>query len=291
MQNKSRWSHRLPSPAAVFPIARPRSPANVLFVRPSRIRQRLRQNQPACFSCQYYPTALMPAHAAQAGLDALWLDTEHNTWDRRELQRMIALYHLANVDCIVRTGTRLAADLYHFLEDGASALLIPLVNTAADAEALVRATKFPPLGERGLDGSGIDNRFYLKGTDGYPAVANDETLLIVQIETPEALDNVEAIAAVPGVDGLFIGPGDLALRLGCPLDWSHPSMQAAQARVATAAARHNVAWGRPAGTVEDMRKLAAAGARLINHGSDFGAIMAMMSQYGRNVAEALNGLR
>jgi 4-hydroxy-2-oxoheptanedioate aldolase len=89
-------------------------------MRSSLIRQRLRHNKPARIACLYYPTMMMPAHAARAGFDAIWLDTEHSTWERRELQRLIAQHHLANIDCIVRTGSRHASELYHLLEDGAS---------------------------------------------------------------------------------------------------------------------------------------------------------------------------
>lgn len=234
----------------------------------------------------YFPTAMMPAHAARAGFDAIWLDSEHSTWERRETQRMIAMHHLANLDCIVRTGSRNATDLYHLLEDGATGLMIPLVNTAADAAALAQAVKFPPLGQRGLDGAGLDNNFYLDGTLAYPAAANADTFLIVQIETPEALGNVEAIAATPGVDGLFIGPGDLSLRLGCPLDWKNPSMIAAQAKVAAAAKSHGKAWGRPSGSAEDIAELTRAGARLIAHGSDFSAVMRMLPAFAQAFAAA-----
>lgn len=235
----------------------------------------------------YYPSAMMPAHAAKAGYDAIWLDAEHNTWDRRELQRMIALHHLANIDCIVRTGSRNATDLYHLLEDGATGLMIPLVSTAADAADLARVVKFPPLGQRGLDGAGIDNDFYLEGTAAYPAAANRETLLIVQIETPEALQNIDAIASTKGIDGLFIGPGDLALRLNCPLDWDHPLMVAAEDTVAAAAARHRIAWGRPGGGAVQIKRIAGKGGRLIAHGSDFGALMTMLSAYGKTLDEAV----
>lgn len=256
-------------------------------MRPSLVRSRLRQGLPARIACQYYPTAMMPAHAAKAGYDAIWLDGEHNTWDRRELQRMIALHHLANIDCIVRTGSRNATDLYHLLEDGATGLMIPLVHTPEEAAALVSAVKFPPLGQRGLDGAGLDNDFYLQGTAAYPAAANQETLLILQIESAEAVTNIEAIAATKGVDGLFIGPGDLALRLGCPLDWKHPQMIAAQSAIAEAAARHGVAWGRPSATAEDIAVIAGLGARLIAHGSDFSAIAQLLANGGRTLATGL----
>ena len=138
-----------------------------------------------------------------------------------------------------------------------------------------------------LDGAGLDNDFYLNGTLAYPAAANAETFLIVQIETPEALANIDAIAGTPGIDGLFIGPGDLSLRLGCPLDWKNPKMVEAQAQVAAAAARHGIAWGRPSGTAEDIAALKHQGAKLIAHGSDFGAVMKMMPVFAKTMSEGL----
>lgn len=256
-------------------------------MRASLIRSRLRQDLVVRIAAIYYPTAMMPAHAAQAGFDALWLDAEHNTWGRREIQRMVALHHLANIDCLVRTGSRNANELYHLLEDGVTALMIPLVNTAADAAQLAAAVKFPPLGQRGLDGASLDNNFYLGAGENYPRDANAETFLIVQIETPEALANLDKIAATPGIDGLFIGPGDLALRSGCPVDWGHPTMTAAEDAVATAAERHRIAWGRPAGSVEQIARIARKGGRLIAHGSDFGAVMSMLPTYANNFAAGL----
>lgn len=256
-------------------------------MRSSLIRSRLRQGLAVRIAALYYPSAMMPAHAAKAGFDALWLDAEHNTWDRREIQRMVALHHLANIDCLVRTGSRNANELYHLLEDGVTALMIPLVNTAEDAAHLAAAVKFPPLGQRGLDGASLDNNFYLGAGDKYPESANAEIFLIVQIETPEALANLDAIAGTPGVDALFIGPGDLALRLGCPTDWNHPQMAAVEDTVAAAAARHRIAWGRPGGNVEQIARIARKGGKLIAHGSDFGAIMTMLPAYAKNLADGL----
>lgn len=259
-------------------------------MRTSRIRTRLDNNQIVRIACLYYPTKSMPAHAAHANYDALWLDAEHNAWERRDIQHMMALHHLANIDCMVRTGSRCPTDLYRLLEDGASALLIPHVNSRREAEALVSAAKFPPAGQRGVDGAGLDNGFAVHGRDhGYFETANRETLLIVQIETPGAIEAVEEIASVPGLDGMFIGPGDLALRLGCPMDWAEPKMQKAQARVAAAAARHGIAWGRPARSAEDIRDLAGAGARLIAHGSDFGSMAMGIPLYAKHFDEALGG--
>ena len=256
-------------------------------MRTSRLRSRFRQKQAARLACLYYPTAMMPAHAAKAGFDALWLDAEHNTWDRREVQRMIALANLANIDTLVRTANRMPGELYRFLEDGATALMIPMVNNRAEATALVNAVKFPPLGQRGIDGAGMDNNFYLDGVANYPKDANEQTLLVVQIETPEAVENVDDIASIPGIDGLFIGPGDLALRIGCAPDWKLPQMAAAQAKVSAAAAKHGKAWGRPSRDADDIRALNALGAQIIAHGSDFGSVAMMLPKFAATLTEAL----
>ncbi len=168
-----------------------------------------------------------------------------------------------------------------------TALMIPLVNTPEDAARLAGAVKFPPIGQRGLDGASLDNNFYLSPTATYPDAANAETFLILQIETPEALQNLDQIAGTPGVDGLFLGPGDLSRRLGCPTDWNHPQMAAAEDAVAAAAAKHKIAWGRPAGNVEQVSRIARKGGKLIAHGSDFGAVMTALPTYAKNLADGI----
>lgn len=254
-------------------------------MRTSKILKKLRAGEVARICCLYSPMNMYARHAANAGFDGIWLDNEHNIWDNRELQRMIALHHLADIDCVVRPAVLGKTQLYQLLETGATGVLVPHVSTRAAAEFLVDALKFPPIGHRGLDGASIDNDFFLQGAQQYPAAANRETLVAVQIETAEALENVDEIASVPGVDLLFIGPGDLALRLGVPLDWTDPKMQAAQQKVAAAAARHGIHWGRPSGSVEDMKRLIRAGARFIAHGSDFESVMFSMQQRYRKVFE------
>lgn len=257
-------------------------------MRSSITRARLRQALVARIVCMYYPCAMLPAHAARAGFDAVWLDAEHNAWDHREIQRLIALHHLANIDCIVRTGSRNPNELYRLLEDGATGVMIPHVDTAADADALVRAVKFPPIGQRGVDGAGLDNDFYFYSRQSYVAAATEETLLILQIESTEALANLDSIAAIPGVDALFIGPGDLALSIGCDLDWNGPEMTAAEDAVAAAATNHGIAWGRPAGDEEQIARAVRKSAQLIAHGSDFGAIMAMLPSYAQTFSSSLD---
>jgi 2-keto-3-deoxy-L-rhamnonate aldolase RhmA len=215
--------------------------------------------------------------AADKGFDCIWLDLEHRAMADREVQALLAYFHLCNIDCMVRAPTLEKTKLYRYLEDGAAGLLIPLVSTPEKARSLVQAVKFPPLGERGLDGAGLDSDFYLRGDADFPGRANRETFLVVQIETPEAVANVDAIVAVEGIDGVFIGPGDLGLRLK-HAGSEAPTMEQAVARVAEAAARHGKAWGQPTFSLEHMQQLHAQGARILNHGGDFGAMIQMLQE-------------
>src|SRR5688572_30314620 len=184
-------------------------------MRSSRVLEKIRSGKVArlCALGSYLP--YFPTVAAQAGYDGVWVDGEHKPFDPREAQALIAFHHLANIDCLWRPPTREKAALYRILEDGATGLVIPHVESVEEARALVAATRFPPTGNRGLDGAALDAGYGFGGDTNYPAAANRETILFVQIETPEALEQVETIAALDGVSGLFLGPGDMAFRLQC----------------------------------------------------------------------------
>lgn len=241
-------------------------------MRRSRILAKVRAGQPA-FICSTgsfsVPFAPLAAHY---GYDGVWVDAEHFPWDPRDIDAMIARHHEADIDCLWRPGTKEKNALYRLLEDGAAGLMIPHVSTAEQARALVQAVKFPPLGDRGMSGGGRDARYWVGMAKDYVEAANRETFLCVQIETPEAVANAEAIAAVPGVEMLFIGPGDLSLRLGCSPAPSDPAMRAAHEKVAAACRAHGKAWGRPVGSAEDARTIIGQGAQLIAFGSDFAAL-------------------
>ncbi len=113
------------------------------------------------------------------------------------------MFHLADIDCLLRAPTLEKTLLYRYLEDGAAGLMIPPCLHSQKARELVQALKFPPLGDRGLDGAGLDCDYIIQGGESYPDEANAETFLVVQIETVEAVLNVDEIAAVPGVDALL----------------------------------------------------------------------------------------
>ncbi|MCX7394437.1 MAG: aldolase/citrate lyase family protein [Planctomycetales bacterium] len=258
-------------------------------MRKSKTLAKLRSGEPVriCALGSFLPAFVR--HAAHNGFDCIWLDLEHRAMEQRELQALLAFFHLFDIDCMVRTPTLEKTKLYRILEDGAAGVMIPHVSTAEKARMLVQCLKFPPLGDRGFDGAGLDSDFILQGSGDYTQRANDETFLTVQIETIEAVRNVEEIAAVPGVDILFVGPADLGLRLkhdpDCQLTFDD-----CLSRVAAAAKKHGKAWGLPVGTPEQVKAMKAKGATFINYGGDFGAMMVMIEKHASEL-DTLYGSR
>ena len=209
------------------------------------------------------------AHAARLSYDCIWLDLEHRAFSTREVQGLLAFFHLFDIDCMLRPPTREKARLYRYLEDGATGLMIPHVSSAEEAHDLAQSVKFPPLGNRGIDGAGMDCGFQLAGPD-YPEQANRETFLVVQIETPKAVEAADEIAAVPGVDGMFVGPGDLSLRIRT--EAPELDLEDAIQTVAAAAQKHGKYWGCPVGA-DSLAQRRAQGGQLLAHGGDFMAVI------------------
>lgn len=241
-------------------------------MRPSKVLAKLRSGQVARICATGSPIAFFPAIAAHFRYDGIWVDAEHRVWDPCDVETVLGRHHAADIDCVWRAVTKEKNNLYRLLEDGAAGLMIPHVATADEARALVSAIKFPPLGDRGFCGGGRDADYWIGKPADYTDAANRETFLVVQIETPQALENADAIAAVPGVDVLFLGPGDMSLRLGCTPGVNDPVMLDAQKKIAAAVKKHGKAWGRPVGSAADARTIIDLGAQFVVLGSEFGGI-------------------
>ena len=235
-------------------------------MRKSKALARMRSGEVirTCVLGHYIPAFV--CHAARTGYDCIWLDLEHRSLTTRETQAILAFSHLYDIDVMLRPPTLEKTGLYRYLEDGAAGLLIPHVSTPEKAKMLVDAVKFPPLGDRGIDNAGLDSDFRAHDPDEYVAWANRETFLCVQIETPQAVRNVEAIAAVEGVDMIFVGPGDLGLRLR---QSGEMTLEQAWETVGAACKKHGVAFGGPAIAPEESQRRKQQGAQLLVASSEF----------------------
>jgi len=174
-----------------------------------------------------YPDPGLVELVALQGFDFLILDGEHGTMEPRDCENMVRGTDVRGVPAVVRVPANEAPVILRFMDTGAAGVQIPLVSSADDAERAVRAVKYGPRGTRGL--TGVRAAAYgQRGTLAeYVRRANDETLVVVQIETRAALEQVAEIAAVDGVDVVFVGPTDLSHSLGVPGELSHPVVEEA----------------------------------------------------------------
>lgn len=252
-------------------------------MRRSKTLEKLRNNELVKICALGHFLPFYVAHAAGAGFDAIWLDSEHRAWDPRELQAMMAYCHQYDIDCMLRPASIDKVSLYRHLEDGAAGMLVPHVNDVERATYLRDCLKFPPLGDRGIDGVGQDNGFQFSDSNDYTSQANENTFLICQIETAEALENAEQIIATDGVDGVFVGPGDLQLRIAKNnLDFT---LENAIEKVAALCQQYGKAWGMPVGDVETGKKRFQQGARLIAYAGEFVALVNMLNSNSAGLDE------
>lgn len=210
-----------------------------------------------------------------AGCEYDWIliDTEHSPVDVTDvLPALQAVAGYPHISAVVRPASNDTVLIKRLLDLGAQSLLIPYVQSAEEAEAAVRAMRYAPRGVRGLAGLTRASRF--GKVESYATRAEEELCLLVQVETAAALDRMEEIAAVDGVDGVFIGPADLAASLGHPGNTGHPYVVAA----IEDALRRLAALGVPSGILSLDKSFAR---RCIELGTTFTAVGVDLDLLGR----------
>jgi 4-hydroxy-2-oxoheptanedioate aldolase len=233
--------------------------------RKSRLLSKLRAGE--------YPTTMklnlsdprVTEIAGLSGVDAVWMCNEHvpNDWIGLENQ--------------IRVSRGSYSDYIRPFEADATGIIVPHVSTAAEAKQIVEWVRFYPVGKRALDGGNADAMYCDLPIEEYIAHSNSERIVILQIESPEALENVEAIAAVPGFDGLLFGPGDFSHRIGKVGKLDDPQVVAARKRVAAAAVK-NGKYAMTAGLIGPFADLVAEGYRIFNAGADVVGLGAFFKQ-------------
>jgi len=216
-------------------------------------------------------SAIVAEAMGQAGFDWGVVDMEHTPLDMMDLVHMLQALAGTKLVPVVRVPWNDAVTVKRVLDAGAVTLMFPFVQNADEAARAVSATRYPPDGVRGLSGMSRASRF---GTAPNHFVnANRQIGVIVQIETTQAIDRLEAIAAVAGVDSLFIGPADLSASLGHVGQPTHPEVMDVMAKAAQRCKR----LGKPIGTVggnpEAVAQYPAAGYDYVGIASDLGLLM------------------
>jgi 4-hydroxy-2-oxoheptanedioate aldolase len=215
---------------------------------------------------------------AMQGWDFVVFDGEHGTLEPRDVENLSRAVEVRGVTPIARVPTNAPHDILRFLDTGIHGVHVPWVNSAAEARGAVGAAKYWPLGARGLAGGRASDWGMTESIGDYTVRANRETLVVIHIETIDAVEAIDGYLAEDGIDVLFIGPTDLSHSLGHPGDLAHPEVVEAMERVAAAVVPSATALGVFVGNADDAAHWASRGARYVATGPE-GFLKAGMAKY------------
>jgi len=209
------------------------------------------------------------ATLAGVGFDFLWIEMEHSPLTLETVRSMILATRGLKAMPFTRVPVNEPWMAKRVLDIGSLGVIFPFTSTRELAEQAVKACKYPPLGIRGFGPGLATSRWGMSGSD-YAKFANENVLVVVIIEQKQAIDNIEAIASVPGIDVMFIGANDLSYSLGVGGKLNDPIVEEAVSKVLAAGKKYNIPVGYPAGTPAEINKRAAQGFRFFQASSDLG---------------------
>lgn len=210
---------------------------------------------------------------ATAGYQFILIDMEHSAFNMETVQDMILACRAAGIQSVVRTPGMERCSLSRPLDAGADGILVPQVETREEVEAIVRETRYYPLGERGCALRRLHSDYQKVNSVEYMAHANEEALVVIQIESEKAINHLEELVSVPGVDAAFIGPNDMSQSYGVPGQMKHPKMIAAYKRLIEVCNAYGVAPGAHLSNLDDVKEWVGAGMRLIGYSNDINMLV------------------
>ena len=231
-----------------------------------------------------YPEPALAEIIAMAGFDFVLFDGEHGTLQPSDIENLVRAVELRGATPLARVTTNQSQIILRYLDTGLHGVQVPWVNTVRDVELAVQFTKYGPRGIRGLAGGRASDWGLSESIGEYTARANRETMLIVHIETADAVELVDEYVGVDGVDVIFLGPTDLSHSLGHPGQVDHRDVQAAMQHVADVVVASDKALGIYAGDAEFAQEWQSRGARYIATGMD-GFLLRGIKTYLKEVGQ------
>lgn len=260
-----------------------------IIMRSSKVLSKLRAGRVASCTKVNLLDSRAVEIAAMVGFDCIWTDMEHIPNDWSAIEKQILAAKAYDTDVLVRVARGGYSDYIRPLEMDATGIMVPHIMNLKDAKDVVRMTRFHPIGRRPLDGGNADGAYCAIKLEDYLKQANHERFVIVQIEDPEPLDELEEIASLDGIDMLFFGPGDFSHGIGAPGVWDHPMIESTRRRIADVAISYNKFAG-AVGSLDNMESLINMGYRFISIGADVISLMGyfknIVSEFNKNVKKA-----
>lgn len=220
---------------------------------------------------------------AISGFDCVWVDQEHIAQDSSAFAAGIWAAKAHDTDVMVRVSRGGYSDYIKPLEMDATGILVPHIMGLEDAQKVIQMVRFHPLGRRPIDGGNADGAYATMDFNEYIQQANKQRFVALQIEDPEPLEDLEAIAALDGYDMLFFGPGDFSQGIGAPGQWDHPKLIEARKLVAEVANKHGK-YAATVGNPDNLEELKEMGYHFISVGAD----VVGLSTYCSNLVKGFN---
>jgi len=230
------------------------------------LRERLDAGEPVLGTFQILDSMMVSEMAAVAGFDFVVIDREHGPMTTETAMQMCAGAQARGVDPVIRVGEGSAARIQRALDLGASGVQVPQIETERDARRAVEAARFHPIGQRGLSPYGRAGDY--QGGADFTTEQNARTTLIVQVEGEEAIENLDAILSVDGIDVLFVGPYDLSQSLGVPGDIEDERVRELMTDIVDRAAKAGTTVGTYADTPAQARGWIDAGVTYVTLSED-----------------------
>ena len=243
------------------------------------VRAKLKRGEPSTGTWLNLGDSVGAQLMARAGFDWLTVEMEHSHVTFEHAARSFAIIAATGCVPLVRVPFNTTENIRRVLDTGAWGIVVPLVNSRAECEAVVRAARYRPIGQRTIGGQ-LGPANFATDAATYFARANDEILVVVMAETAEAVANIDDILSVPGIDAVFIGPNDLHASLGAApaFDSDLPAFNDALARILASAKKHGVAPGIHVADAAQAKRRIAEGWQFIAISSEVGMMLAHAAQ-------------
>jgi 4-hydroxy-2-oxoheptanedioate aldolase len=244
----------------------------------NKVRELWARGEPAIGTFLVIPSIRSAEVLGRAGYDWVVIEQQHGAVAQESLLPILHAVELGGTTALVRVGENDLIGIARALDLGARGVIVPMVSTPEQAKSVGSATRFPPMGTRSYGGLRHHSS---------PQDANDDVICVVMIETPEAVQNADEIASTPGVDGLLLGPADLAVNMGLTPDLrgAHQAVFDAFVQVEAACKRHRRQAGLVAFNPGDARSVVERGATFVPLNSDLGHVAAGCAQDVRVIRE------
>lgn len=232
------------------------------------VKEKLAANKTVIGTFSKFSSPVSSEILGYLGFDFLILDMEHSALDYHQAEDLIRAGDASGISTIIRVPGVEESPILRVLEAGSQGIQAPGVDTADMAKKVVEASRYRPIGKRGLSFSTRAAQYTIKNKNQHMLDSMEKQLVTVQIESKEAVENVEKIAAVEGIDVLFLGPGDLSNSLGVPGQLNHPLVQEAMIRLCIAAQENDKVAGTFVGNQEQALRAFDAGVRYLVFDND-----------------------